>query len=184
MAHGASRAPGRIAAWLITTRRGGPPLGASAPFWLHSRLHTQRRAALLGLAGSPRGSVSLPTGLKRPLCSHHPPASSQPYLFRVTCYPESFASMLCRQSARVPSVLPAASLCPSDLGGRAGQPVEPRVRSPLGCCCSHPQGRGVPPRSSPGEGIHTGPQAARGLLPPPRAAGVQGATVSPGQKSM
>lgn len=44
--------------------------------------------------------------------------------------------------------------------------------------------RGVPPRSSPGEGIHTGPQAARGLLPPPRAAGVQGATVSPGQKSV
>lgn len=80
----------------------------------------------------------------RPLCSHHPPASSQPYLFRVTCYPESFASMLCRQSARVPSVLPAASSCPNDLGGRAGQPVEPRVRSPLGCCCSHPQGQGSP----------------------------------------
>lgn len=75
-------------------------------------------------------------------------------------------------------------MCHSDLCGQNRQVPGAMGQSPLGCCCSHSEGQGVPPTLSPDEGTHTRPHATRGLLPPPQAMEDQGGcTPGLGEKS-
>lgn len=107
--------------------------------------------------------ANLPPGLRRCLCAPTYQLPVSPFLGHLDQLPKFLHRHSLSVELGVTLVQAATSSCHSDLCGQSRQADGAMGQSPLGSHCSHPRGQGAPPRLSPSEGIHTRPQATRGL---------------------